>query len=181
VLRLVQEKDCIAQAACTAALLRTRFMAGQKLLLCGNGGSAMDAQHFAAELVGRYKTEREPLPAIALTADQAILTAVANDYSYGMVFERQVHALGRPGDVLIAFSTSGNSHNVCCAVSEAKNTDIFTIAFTGQSPDSYLARAADWCIRVPSLETARIQEMHQILYHGICEALDELYSDQRVL
>lgn len=170
--------DCVGQAAAVAALLRVRFNAGSKLLICGNGGSAMDAQHFAAELVVRYKKEREGLPAIALTADQAVLTACANDYSYERVFSRQVVALGRPGDILICFSTSGNSPNVVLAANTARDYDLFVISFTGEKESLLsLPRNSDWCIRAPSDETARVQEMHQILYHGICEALDELYSD----
>lgn len=174
--QLIQEKDAISQTACLAALLKVRFDEGHKLMICGNGGSAADAQHFAAELVVRYKKDRQALPAIALTTDASTLTAGANDFGYDSVFDRQVQALGCPGDVLVSFSTSGNSNNVCWAVEAAKRQDIFTVTFTGASSESYLSRASDWCIRVPSMETARIQEMHQILYHGICEALDELYS-----
>lgn len=180
VLQLVQEKECISQAACLAALLKIRFDEGRKLLICGNGGSAADAQHFAAELVVRYKNDRRALPAIALTTDTSTLTAGANDLGYDSVFDRQVQALGVAGDVLISFSTSGNSNNVCWAVEAAKRADMTTVSFTGASAESYLARASDWCIRVPSTETARIQEMHQILYHGICEALDELYATHQV-
>lgn len=176
VLRLVSEKECISQAACLAALLKIRFDEGHKLLICGNGGSAADAQHFAAELVVRYKRNRQALPAIALTTDSSALTAISNDLSYADVFSRQVSALGRPGDVLVIFSTSGNSPNACLAAAEAKQNDIFTVSFTGASNESYLARSSDWCIRVPCTETARIQEMHQILYHGICESLDALYG-----
>lgn len=173
--QLIQEKEAISQAACLAALLKVRFDAGRKLLICGNGGSAADAQHFAAELVVRYKKDREALPAIALSTDSSIITANANDFGYDGVFDRQIQALGQAGDVLVAFSTSGNSNSACWAVESAKRHDIFTVSFTGASNESYLARASDWCIRVPSMETARIQEMHQILYHGICEALDALY------
>lgn len=176
VLQLVSEKECISQAACLAALLKVRFDAGRKLLLCGNGGSAADAQHFAAELSVRYKKERKPLAALALTTDTSVLTATMNDYGEAFTFERQLQALARPGDVLVCLSTSGNSPNVCLAADWAVKNDVFVVSFTGASPESFLARASDWCIRVPSTETARIQEMHQILYHGICESLDALYG-----
>lgn len=173
---LVEESAAIEQSACLAALLKVRFDAGRKLLICGNGGSAADAQHFAAELVVRYKKDRKALPAIALTTDTSALTAGANDLGYDSAFARQLEALGGSGDVLVAFSTSGNSPSVTQTVLRAQKMDIFTVSFTGASCDSFCARVSDWCIKVPSMETARIQEMHQILYHGICEALDELYS-----
>jgi len=173
--QLIEQRTCIEQAACLAALLKIRFDEGHKLLICGNGGSAADAQHFSAELTIRYRQNRRALPAISLTTDTSALTACANDLGYSQVFERQVEALGRPGDVLVCFSTSGNSKSVHWAMKHAKLHDIFTVGFTGAA-GSHVSDTADWCIRVPSTETARIQEMHQILYHGICESLDALYG-----
>jgi D-sedoheptulose 7-phosphate isomerase len=147
--------------------------AGHKLLLFGNGGSAGDAQHIAAEFVGRFKTERAPLAAVALTTDTSALTAIANDYGYADVFTRQVQALGRAGDVALAISTSGNSPNVLRAVATCRRLGIKTVGLTGGSGGK-LARAADWVLRVSgSSESARIQETHILVGHVICELVDE--------
>ena len=147
---------------------------GHKILLCGNGGSAADSQHIAAEFVGRFVKERQGLPAIALTTDTSILTAVGNDYGYDEVFRRQVEALGREGDVLIGISTSGNSGNVVKAFEQAKKQGMKTIAFTGEK-ESKMSAMADETLRVPSLVTARIQECHIMSGHLICEYIDEDY------
>jgi len=145
--------------------------AGGKILACGNGGSAADAQHVVAELVGRFREERRALPAIALSADTAILTAVGNDYGFERVFARQVEALARAGDVLLAISTSGNSANVLHAAQTARALGCAVIAFTGAGGGA-LAGHADLLIKAPSNVVARIQEMHTLCIHAICEALD---------
>lgn len=140
---------------------------GNKLLLFGNGGSAADSQHIAAEFVSRYKMERRALPAIALTVDTSILTAMGNDYHYGQVFSRQVEALGRKGDVAIGISTSGNSPNVLKALEEAKRLGLKTVGFTGESGGK-MKDMTDFCLQVPSNITARIQEAHITVFHFIC-------------
>ena len=140
-----------------------------KLLICGNGGSSSDAQHMAAELVGRFKRERAPKPAIALI-DSSILTAVGNDYGFEQVFARQVHALGEMGDCLLAISTSGNSENVIMAAKVAQVLGLTVIALTGKG--GKLADIADVAIKVDSTDTARIQEAHILILHMICEALE---------
>jgi len=151
-----------------AAALR----AGNKLLLFGNGGSAADAQHIAAEFVNRFKIERVPLPAIALTTDTSALTSIANDYSFAEVFAKQVRALGRAGDVALAISTSGNAANVLRAVATCRRSGITSVALTGGTGGK-LARAADLVLRVGgTTETARIQETHILIGHVICELVD---------
>ena len=157
--------------------LQECLRAGGKILACGNGGSAADAQHLVAELVGRFREERRALPAIALTADTAILTAVGNDYGYERVFARQVEALARAGDVLLAISTSGNSANVLQAAQTARTLGCTVIAFTGAGGGA-LAGHADLLIKAPSTVVARIQEMHTLCIHAICEALDALIRAQ---
>jgi D-sedoheptulose 7-phosphate isomerase len=155
-------------------LIEKCFNAGGKLLTCGNGGSAADAQHFSAELMARYKKERKALPAIALTADISFLTAWSNDYDYESVFARQIEGLGKSEDVLVCFSTSGNSKNVVSAAQLAKKMGLQTICFTGNNGGA-LADLADVLIDVPSPVTARIQECHILAYHSICEILDERF------
>ena len=147
------------------------FRAGGKLLLCGNGGSAADAQHWAAELVGRFLYDRPGLPAIALTTDTSILTAVGNDYGYEASFSRQVQALGRPGDVLFALSTSGRSPNVLAAARAARDLGIRVIGFTGATGGDML-KLCDVCLRIPAPETARVQEGHEVLGHAICALIE---------
>lgn len=155
----------------SAALLRDALAAGRKVLLCGNGGSAADAQHIAAELVGRYVRERAPLPAIALTVDSSIMTAVGNDYGFEHVFSRQVLALGAEGDVLVVISTSGKSPNVLAAAQAARSRGMRVVGLTGQGGGP-LAALCDVCVRVPSRTTARIQECHIAIGHLFCEAID---------
>jgi len=146
---------------------------GHKLLLFGNGGSAADAQHIAAEFVNRFKIERTPLPAIALTTDTSALTSIANDYGYVQVFSKQVQALGRPGDVALAISTSGNAPNVLRAVAACRRNGVRTIALTGGGGGK-LAGAADLVLCVAGTsETARIQETHILVGHVICELVDQ--------
>jgi D-sedoheptulose 7-phosphate isomerase len=145
---------------------------GNKVMACGNGGSAADAQHLVAELVGRFRDERRALAAITLMADAATLTALSNDYGYDRVFARQVEALGRPGDVLIAISTSGNSPNVLQAATAARAAECHVVAFTGAAGGK-LAEQADLVLRAPSKVVARIQEVHGLCIHAIADALDE--------
>ncbi|WP_119153165.1 phosphoheptose isomerase [Caldimonas tepidiphila] len=154
---------------------------GGKLLVCGNGGSASDAQHFAAEFVGRFERERPGLAALALSTDTSILTAVANDYDFSQVFARQVQALGQPGDLLLALSTSGNSANVMAAVEAAHEREMTVIAFTGRGGGQMKERLAetDVHICVPHERTARIQEVHILALHCLCDAVDaQLLGDQ---
>lgn len=151
-------------------ILRT-LQAGNKVLLCGNGGSAADAQHIAAELVGRYERHRRAFPAIALTTDTSALTAISNDYGYEGVFARQVEALAVPGDVLIAISTSGESANVIKAAEQARRLGCKTIALAGRSGEP-LAAACDLAVVVPSDRTSRVQEAHITIGHLWCEMID---------
>ena len=155
-----------------AATLHQALSCGGKVLTCGNGGSAADSQHFVAELVGRFRTERTALPAIALTADAATLTAVANDFGFEQLFSRQLQALARPGDVLVAISTSGNSANVVGAAATARRLGVTVIALTGAG-GGRLAEFADILCAVPSSSVARIQEMHGLCVHSIVEVLDD--------
>ena len=155
--------------------------AGGKVLACGNGGSASDAQHFAAEFVGRFERERPGLAAIALTTDSSILTAIANDYDFTQVFAKQVQALGAPGDVLIALSTSGNSANVLAAVDAARARDMTVIALTGRGGGKLREKLleTDVHICVPHERTARIQEVHILALHCLCDAVDlQLLGEQ---
>jgi D-sedoheptulose 7-phosphate isomerase len=146
---------------------------GNKILLCGNGGSAADAQHIAAELVGCYEKHRRSWPAIALTTDTSALTAVSNDLGYEQVFARQVLGLAQPGDVLVAISTSGKSKNVLRAAEEAREVDCKTIALTGANADP-LGSLCDVVVAVPSTRTARVQEVHITIGHLWCEMVDQI-------
>lgn len=155
-----------------AGALAATLGSGRKILFCGNGGSAADAQHLAAELVGRYVLARQGLPAIALTTDTSILTAVSNDFGFAEVFARQVEALGRPGDILFAISTSGNSQSIVRAVEVARAQGMKTVAFTGEGGGK-LAALADWLFAVPSRNTARVQEVHILAGHILCDWIDK--------
>jgi D-sedoheptulose 7-phosphate isomerase len=157
-----------------AALLTDCLFADGKILACGNGGSAADAQHFAAELVGRFERERPELPAISLSTDTSLLTAVANDYSFEQVFAKQVRALGGKGDVLLAISTSGNSPNVVAAVQAAQEREMRIIALTGKGGGRMgeLLAPGDVHLCVPHDRTARIQEVHLLTIHCLCDAID---------
>lgn len=167
--KVVQDMKKIMPEVASAGLrVRTALEKGRKILICGNGGSAADSQHMAAEFVGRFVKERQSLPALALTVDTSLLTAVGNDYGFDCVFSRQVEGLGQEGDVLIAISTSGNSANVVKAVKTAKEKGIYVIALTGEN-GGILAKESDLCLAVPSQVTARIQEMHIMINHMICE------------
>jgi len=160
--------DRIAQAAQS---LIEAIQAGKKVLIFGNGGSAADSQHMAAELVGRFQAERKAFPAIALTTDTSSLTALGNDYGFEKVFARQVEALGQTGDVVVAISTSGNSANVLAAVKQAKAQGMTVIALTGGT-GGQLAEGVDTALIVPSDNTARIQESHAVIIHCLCELVE---------
>lgn len=165
---LVPVVGIAADIACSA-LLENR-----KILTCGNGGSAADAQHFSSELLNRFERERPPLPAIALTTDSSTLTSIANDYDYRDIFAKQVRALGQAGDVLLAISTSGNSPNIVRAIEAAHERDMRVIAFTGRDGGE-MARflsESDVELRVPAERTARIQEVHLLLIHCLCDLID---------
>jgi D-sedoheptulose 7-phosphate isomerase len=164
--------DTLAETIGTAAEWITETIdAGGKVLLCGNGGSAADAQHIAAELVGRFRRERSPWPAIALTTDTSVLTAVANDYGFDEVFARQVHALSSPGDVLIGLSTSGSSRNVVAAAQTAREFGARVIALTGPQPGP-LGAASDLTLGIPAPNTALIQQAHLAILHTICDLVE---------
>jgi D-sedoheptulose 7-phosphate isomerase len=159
----------------TAGVIATETLqGGHKILLCGNGGSAADAQHIAAELTGRYKIERRGLPAIALTTDTSALTAIGNDYGYDQIFSRQVEALAQKGDLLIGISTSGNSANVIYAMQQARELGCRTIGLSGKGGGK-LSDVCDLNIIVPSDDTARIQEMHILIGHILCQLIDNEY------
>ena len=154
---------------------------GGKVLACGNGGSAADAQHFSAEFVGRFERERPGLAAIALTTDTSILTAVANDYDYSAVFSRQIRALGQPGDVLLAISSSGNSANVLAAIEAAHEREMVVIGLSGQGGGkmNHALRDTDVHVSVPHDRTARVQEVHILTLHCLCDAVDaQLMGEQ---
>lgn len=149
---------------------------GGTVFLCGNGGSAVDAQHLAGEFVGRFRLDRKALPAIALTANTAIITAVANDYDFTMIFARQIEALGSSGDVLIAISTSGNSENVLKAMEKAREKGMSTIGFTGASGGA-IGVLADICVKASSGLTSHVQEALLIAGHAICDAVEKAFAD----
>ncbi|MBB1439157.1 phosphoheptose isomerase [Shewanella sp. SG41-4] len=156
------------------------LLGGNKILSCGNGGSAGDAQHFSAELLNRYEIERPPLPAIALSCDTSTITAIANDYSYDEIFSKQIFALGQPGDILLAISTSGNSGNIIKAMEAALSRDMTIVALTGKDGGAMagLMSAGDVEVRVPSNVTARIQEVHLLVIHCLCDNIDRTLFPQ---
>lgn len=170
---LATHLDLIVQAS---KLITDCLKSGNKLFFFGNGGSASDSQHLAAEFVGRYEKERRALPAIALTTDTSILTAVGNDYGFDRVFERQLSALGKKGDVAFAISTSGNSSNVILGVKKAKKLGITTIGFLGRSGGK-LKSLVDLPIVIPSEKTSRIQECHILIGHILCELADDAFAN----
>ena len=159
------------------AMIGASLAAGGKLLIAGNGGSAADAQHIAAELTGRFLRERKPLPALALHANSSALTAIGNDYGYEQVFARELAAHARPGDVLLAISTSGGSKNILRAIEEAREKKVAVIGMTGESGGA-MRTACDLCLCVPSKSTARIQEMHITIGHAICELVEEALAQE---
>jgi D-sedoheptulose 7-phosphate isomerase len=151
-----------------------RLLGGGKVLTCGNGGSAADAQHLASEMVNRFEHERPGLPAVALTTDSSILTSIANDYAYDLVFAKQVRALGQPSDVLVAITTSGNSPSILAAVEAAHEQDLAVVALTGREGGRLAGalREGDVEIRVPAESTARVQEVHLLVIHCLCDLID---------
>jgi len=177
VIHVVSNKLAPRVAECAQMLIDT-LQAGQKILIMGNGGSAADAQHFAAEMVGRFLLERRALAAIALTTDTSILTAVGNDYGFDDIFKRQVEALAKPGDVLIGISTSGNSKNIKRAFAAGKNLGVKTIGLLGRDGGE-IASLADLDLTVPSLETPRIQEAHLVMIHILCDLVEKGLFSQK--
>jgi D-sedoheptulose 7-phosphate isomerase len=159
-------------------IISAAFKKGNKLLICGNGGSAADAQHVAAEFVNRFKMNRQPLPAIALTTDSSILTSVGNDSDFKLVFSKQVEALGEKGDVLLALTTSGNSDNIIEAVKTAKKKGLYCAAITGDGSGK-LKKIADLCACVPSHDTPRIQEASLLIEHLICDLVEKMIFEKR--
>jgi len=168
-------QDCGETIVQAASLMIQCLQSGGKLLFFGNGGSAADAQHLAAEFVGRFVLERQGLPAIALTTDSSILTSVGNDYGFDQVFARQIEALGRPNDVAVGISTSGNSPNVIEAVKKAKKQNVKTIGLAGKDGGA-LAKSVDLAITVSSTNTARVQECHIAIGHILCELVENELS-----
>lgn len=175
--RVRSDSKLLEQVHLAVERIVTCFNNGNKVLLCGNGGSAADAQHIAAEWQGRYLMERRPLFAEALHVNTSYLTAVANDYGFEHVYARAVEAQAQPGDILIALSTSGNSPNICKALQMAQTKGMIRIGFTGENKDTCLVANCDILISIPSRITARIQEMHMLLAHIICEETEkQLFS-----
>ena len=168
-------KENAQQAASAAQKIASCLKNGGKILVCGNGGSAADSQHFAAELTGRYKKERKALAAVSLTTDTSILTAIGNDYGFERVFARQVEALGKKGDVLVALSTSGTSPNILAAIEAAKKAGMAVIGLTG-AEGGKMKGACDICICAPSQNTPRIQEAHITIIHIICELVENEFA-----
>ena len=162
----------------TSKLIVKAFKSGNKVLMCGNGGSASDAQHFAAELIGRFKNNRPSFAAISLNTDTSALTAIANDYDFTDVFSRQVEGLGKKGDILFAISTSGNSKNIIKAAIQAKKQKLNIISLTG-SNTSVLEKNSDLCIKVPSKITSHIQELHIIVVHLLCTLIEKQFFAKR--
>ncbi len=170
-------RESAGAIASAAEIVHLAIKSGNKILACGNGGSAAEAQHFIGEMVGRFLTEREPLAGVALTVDTSVLTAIGNDYAYDEVFARQVKGIGKPGDVLLAISTSGRSPNVLKALATARESSLVTIALVGADSNSELD-ACDLVITIPDPSMPRIQEMHLVVLHLICELVDNALSSE---
>jgi len=161
--------------ASAATIMTNGFLNEKKVLSCGNGGSAADAQHFSSEMLNRFEMERPGLPAIALTTDSSTLTSIANDYQYADIYSKQILALGHQGDILLAISTSGESHNIIHAIDAAHDREMSIVALTGREGGQVadLIQESDIEIRVPSWSTARIQEVHLMIIHSICDLIDQ--------
>lgn len=157
-----------------ASVMASAILQGHKILVCGNGGSASEATHFSSEMLNRFEQERPPLPAIALTADSATLTCIGNDYDFSEIFAKQVRALGQPGDVLFALTTSGRSANIVAAIEAAHDRDLTVVLLSGRDggPCAQRLAGADTEVRIPAESTARIQEMHLVVIHQICDVID---------
>ncbi|HSY55106.1 MAG TPA: D-sedoheptulose 7-phosphate isomerase [Bradyrhizobium sp.] len=175
--RTAQDAGLLKTAREIADVITGALRAGRKLLISGNGGSAADAQHIAAEIMGRYKQERPAYAAIALTTDTSALTAIGNDYGFEQVFARQVEGLGRPGDVLLALSTSGRSPNILAALNVARQRGLITIGFTG-TKGTGMAASCDHLLVAPSDDTAIIQQIHMTLAHGICDMVERALTSK---
>lgn len=173
---LLRDKDFLSLLSTIGLRMAEALRKGNKIIYFGNGGSAADAQHLGAELTGRYVRDRQGLPGLALTANVASITAIANDYSYDMVFARQLESLSKPGDVAVGISTSGNSENVLKAAKVGRERGLLTIGMTGRSGGK-LKAAVDYCICVPSDDTPRIQESHILIGHILCEAIEEYIKE----
>ncbi len=170
--KLLENKETLDTIIKVAQVTANALQQGNKALFCGNGGSAADAQHLAAELSGRFYTDRDPLYAEALHVNTSFLTAVANDYSYDVVYSRMLKGCGRKGDILFAISTSGNSKNIINAIEEAKKQNMITVGMTGES-GGRMHEMCDYILRVPSNDTPRIQESHILIGHIICQLIEE--------
>ncbi|HEC16704.1 MAG TPA: phosphoheptose isomerase [Sedimenticola sp.] len=173
--KMQAQADLAGPIARAAELMVSRMLDGSKIMSCGNGGSAADAQHFSSEMLNRFERERPGLPAMALSTDSSTLTSIANDYDYDEVFAKQVRALGQPGDVLLAISTSGESPNVNAAVEAAHEREMYVVALSGKDGGrlASLLREEDREIRAPSETTARIQEVHLLAIHCLCDLIDQ--------
>ena len=169
---LIDDTTRLAVLLEVAKVASSTIKANKKIMLCGNGGSAADSQHIAAEFIGRFEKERKSMAAIALTTDTSALTAIGNDYGYEEVFSRQVEGLGQTGDLLIGISTSGNSKNVVKALKVAKKRGIRTVALVGDKPNGAIQTIADYVLIAPSANTARIQECHILMMHTICQLVE---------
>jgi len=181
-LKLTAARELASPLARAIEAMAGALRAGGKILACGNGGSAADAQHFSAELLNRFERERPPLAAVALTTDTSTLTSIANDYDYLQVFEKQLRALGRAGDVLLAISTSGNSANVIAAMRAAREIGVRIVALTGNGGGKMAALLGEGDVHVcvPHRKTARIQEVHLLALHCLCDGIDHsLFGEQR--
>jgi D-sedoheptulose 7-phosphate isomerase len=171
----IEAAEILAPVIVAAGEAMTNCILGEhKILSCGNGGSAADAQHFSAEMLNRFEMERPGLPAIALTTDSSTITSIANDYQYAEIFSKQIRALGQKGDILLAFSTSGESHNIIHAIDAAHDRDMTVIVLTGREGGQIadMMKADDFELRVPSWSTARIQEVHIMIIHSLCDLID---------
>lgn len=176
--KLLNDEKVLQNISSTADLIIAAIKSGNKLMICGNGGSAADAQHMAGEFLCRFYKDRNPMPAIALSTDTSVITSISNDYSYSEVFSRQVRGLGKNGDTLLGISTSGGSDNVLKAFKTAKEIGIKTILLTGES-EREIAGFSDIVIKTPSKDTPRIQEMHLLIEHIICEIVEKEISEQK--
>lgn len=172
IISILNEKNFQKKIEKICGMLEHAIMQDKKILVCGNGGSAADSQHIAGELVGRFQKERRPIACIALTTNTSILTSIGNDYSFDKIFSRQIEALGKRGDILLVFSTSGTSVNILEAAKTAKDIGIKVISFTGINID-FLSKISDICVSIPSESTPRIQEIHIILIHIICNIIED--------
>lgn len=169
---LLHDEACLKKLLEVAGVLKSVLQAGHKVILCGNGGSAADSQHIAAEFIGRFEQERRPMAAISLTTDTSAITAIGNDYGYEQVFSRQLEGIGKPGDLLIGISTSGKSINILKALEMARASNIRTVVLVGHKPGGKMQSLADYVLAAPSTRTARIQECHIVMMHIICQLVE---------